>query len=223
MNIINKEYFWNIKNNFIYIYKYKKNINLKIIFINKDDNEENNMSDFVEEDEIEDEEEDEIEDEEEDEIEEEEDEEEDEENIDNNINNKDKDIVININNIYDEDNIDYLNAKNLLNNIILPRTFSYKHLIVPIQFYKNNNKIIVLGSYAITNLELLKTLYEFYNVKVLSTDELEEINNDDYWNYVDNAKELKNPHYLNTLGLLTNFEYIERIENDIFRFELNKV
>ena len=218
MNIINKEYFWDIKNNFIYIYKYKKNINLKIIFINKDDNEENNMSDFVEEEE---EEEGEEEEGDEDEEEEEEEDEEDEENIDNNINNKDKDIVININKIYDEDNIDYLNAKNLLNSIILPRTFSYKHLIVPIQFYKNNNKIIVLGSYAITNLELLKTLYEFYNVKVLSTDELEEINNDDYWNYVDNAKELKNPHYLNTLGLLTNFKYIDRIENDIFRIELN--
>ena len=216
MNIINKEYFWDIKNNFIYIYKYKKNINLKIIFINKDDNEENNMSDFVEEEEEEEEEEEGDEDEEE-----EEEDEEDEENIDNNINNKDKDIVININKIYDEDNIDYLNAKNLLNSIILPRTFSYKHLIVPIQFYKNNNKIIVLGSYAITNLELLKTLYEFYNVKILTIDELEEINNDDYWNYVDNAKELKNPHYLNTLGLLTNFKYIDRIENDIFRFELN--
>ena len=193
MNIINKEYFWDIKNNFIYIYKYKKYINLKIIFINN-----------IEEEDV-------------------------EEDIDIDIDEEDidideevcKDIVININEIYDEDNIDYLNAKNLLNSIILPRTFSYKHLIVPIQYYKNNNKIIVLGSHAITNLELLKTLYEFYNVKVLTTDELEEINNDDYWNYVDNAKELKNPHYLNTLGLLTNFKYIDRIENDIFRFELN--
>jgi hypothetical protein len=215
MNIINKEYFWDIKNNFIYIYKYKKNINLKIIFIDNDDidtEKEDIDIDIEEEEDIEEEDEDEEEDEEEEEDIDEEDDE---------YNNKDKDIIININEIYDEDNIDYLNAKNLLNSIILPRTFSYKHLIVPIQFYKNNNKIIVLGSYAITNLELLKTLYEFYNVKVLSTDELEEINNDDYWNYVDNAKELKNPHYLNTLGLLTNFKYIDRIENDIFRIELN--
>jgi hypothetical protein len=222
MNIINKEYFWDIKNNFIYIYKYKKNKNLKIIFINKDENEEDN--DIEKEDiDIDDEEDIDIDDEEDEEYEEDIDEEdideEDEEYEEDNI--EDEDIVININEIYEEDNIDYLNAKNLLNSIILPRTFSYKHLIVPIQFYKNNNKIIVLGSYAITNLELLKTLYEFYNVKVLSTDELEEINNDDYWNYVDNAKELKNPHYLNTLGLLTNFKYIDRIENDIFRFELN--
>ena len=211
MNIINKEYFWDIKNNFIYIYKYKKNINLKIIFIDNDDidTEKEDIDidiDIDIEDDIDEEDDNEEDDDEEDD--------EDEEDI-------DEDIVININETYDEDNIDYLNAKNLLNSIILPRTFSYKHLIVPIQFYKNNNKIIVLGSYAITNLELLKTLYEFYNVKVLSTDELEEINNDDYWNYVDNAKELKNPHYLNTLGLLTNFKYIDRIENDIFRIELN--
>ena len=211
MNIINKEYFWDIKNNFIYIYKYKKNINLKIIFIDNDDidTEKEDIDidiDIDIEDDIDEEDDNEEDDDEEDD--------EDEEDI-------DEDIVININETYDEDNIDYLNAKNLLNSIILPRTFSYKHLIVPIQYYKNNNKIIVLGSYAITNLELLKTLYEFYNVKVLSTDELEEINNDDYWNYVDNAKELKNPHYLNTLGLLTNFKYIDRIENDIFRIELN--
>jgi len=208
MNIINKEYFWDIKNNFIYIYKYKKYINLKIIFINNEDEDEDIDVDVEEDIDVE-----ENDDEEEDE-DDDYDEEEDEEEV-------CKDIVININEIYDEDNIDYLNAKNLLNSIILPRTFSYKHLIVPIQYYKNNNKIIVLGSHAITNLELLKTLYEFYNVKVLTTDELEEINNDDYWNYVDNAKELKNPHYLNTLGLLTNFKYIDRIENDIFRFELN--
>jgi hypothetical protein len=212
MNIINKEYFWDIKNNFIYIYKYKKNKNLKIIFINKDENEDENENE--EDIDIDEEDIDEEDIDEEDEDEEEDDDEEDDDKI-------YEDIVININEIYEEDNIDYLNAKNLLNSIILPRTFSYKHLIVPIQFYKNNNKIIVLGSYAITNLELLKTLYEFYNVKVLTTDELEEINNDDYWNYVDNAKELKNPHYLNTLGLLTNFKYIDRIENDIFRFELN--
>jgi hypothetical protein len=206
MNIINKEYFWDIKNNFIYIYKYKKYINLKIIFINNEDEDiDVNVEEDIDVEENDDEEEDDDDDY---------DEEEDEEEV-------CKDIVININEIYDEDNIDYLNAKNLLNSIILPRTFSYKHLIVPIQYYKNNNKIIVLGSHAITNLELLKTLYEFYNVKVLTTDELEEINNDDYWNYVDNAKELKNPHYLNTLGLLTNFKYIDRIENDIFRFELN--
>jgi hypothetical protein len=214
MNSITKEYVWDIKNNFIYIYNYKKNINLKIIFYNKDeeDDEElkNNMSDDVEESEDCD---DCEEDDEEDDCEEVDDCEEDDE--------VKEDIIININDTYEEDNIDYLNAKNLLNSIILPRTYSYKHLIVPIQYYRNNNKIIVLGSYAITNLELLRTLYEFYNVKVLSIDELEEINNDDYWNYVDNAKELKKPHYSNTIGILTNFEYIDRIENDIFRLELN--
>jgi hypothetical protein len=210
MNIINKEYFWDIKNNFIYIYKYKKYINLKIIFINNEDEDiDVNVEEDIDVEENDDEEED-----DDDDYDEEEDE--DEEEV-------CKDIVININEIYDEDNIDYLNAKNLLNSIILPRTHSYKHLIVPIQYYRNNNKIIVLGSYAITNLELLKTLYEFYNVKVLSTDELEEINNDDYWNYVDNAKELKNPHYSNTIGLLTDFRYIEKIEDDIFRLELNKI
>jgi hypothetical protein len=197
MNIIHKEYIWDIKNNFIYIYNYKKNINLKIIFYNEDEDDT-----IIEECE---------ECNEEEEDEEEEDEEEEEEV---------EDIIININDSYDEDNIDYLNAKNLLNSIILPRTYSYKHLIVPIQYYRNNNKIIVLGSYAITNLELLRTLYEFYNVKVLNIDELKEIDNDDYWNYVDEAKELKKPHYSNTIGSLTNFEYIERIESDIFRFEL---
>ena len=209
-NIIYQEYNWDIKNNFIYIYNYKKNVNLKIIFYNKDDND-NDNDDELKNNILDDEECDEECDEDCDEDCEEDDEEECE------------DIIININETYDEDNIDYLNAKHLLNSIILSRTHSYKHLIVPIQYYRNNNKIIVLGSYAITNLELLKTLYEFYNVKVLSVDELEEINNDDYWNYVDNAKELKKPHYSNTIGLLTNFRYIEKIENDIFRLELNKV
>jgi hypothetical protein len=216
MHTINKEYFWDIKNNFIYIYNYKKNINLKIIFYNKDEEDDkdelkNNMSDDEECDDCDDC----------DDCDEDDDYDEDEDDCDEDEENED--IIININETYDEDNIDYLNAKNLLNSIILPRTYSYKHLILPIQYYRNNNKIIILGSYAITNLELLKTLYEFYNVKVLSPEELEEINNDDYWNYVDDAKELKKPHYSNTVGLLTNFRHIEKIEDDIFRLELNKV
>jgi hypothetical protein len=207
MNIIHKEYIWDIKNNFIYIYNYKKNINLKIIFYNEEEDDT-----IIEECEDDCEEDEECGDEEDEECDEEDEEDEEYE--------EDEEIIININDSYNEDNIDYLNAKNLLNSIILPRTYSYKHLILPIQYYRNNNKIIVLGSYAITNLELLTTLYEFYNVKVLSIDELKEIDNNDYWNYVDEAKELKTPHYSNTLGSLTNFECIERIESDIFRFDL---
>jgi hypothetical protein len=208
MNIISKEYSWDIKDNFIYIYNYKKNQNLKIIFYHDE-----SSSEIYD---------DETEDSTEEEYKCNEDEDEDEDDDDEDDDNE-EDIVIDINNTYDDDNIDYLNAKNLLNSIVLPRTYSYKYLIVPIQYYRNNNKIIVLGSYAITNLELLRTLYEFYNVKVLTEEELDEINNDDYWNYVDDAKELNNPHYSNTIGLLTVFEYIERLENDIFRLELNKL
>jgi hypothetical protein len=199
MNIISKEYYWDIKNNYILIYNYKKNKNLKIIFINieeeqNDDEEDNEDNDDDEED-----------------------------NDDDEYYEENEDIVIDINLSYSEDNIDYLNAKNLLNSIILPRTYSNKHLIVPIQYYRNNNKILILGSYAITNYELLKTLYEFYNIKILTNDELDEINNDDYWNYVDNAKLLEKPRYIDTIGLLTNFVYIDRIENDIFKLELNKL
>jgi hypothetical protein len=202
MNIISKEYSWDIKDNFIYIYNYKKNQNLKIIFYHDESSSE------IYDDETEDSA-----------------EEEEEYECDGSDSNEEyeEDIIININDTYDDDNIDYLNAKNLLNSIVLPRTYSYKYLIVPIQYYRNNNKIIVLGSYAITNLELLRTLYEFYNVKILTEEELDEINNDDYWNYVDDAKELNNPHYSNTIGSLTIFEYIERLENDIFRLELNKL
>ena len=212
MSIIRKEYTWNIKDNFIYICNYKKKQNLKIIFYNDESKNEDceELEDCEDCEESEDCEEDETEDSEE--SEESEDSEDSEKD---NIN-----IVININDDYDDDNVDYLNAKNLLNSIILPRTYSYKHLIVPVQYYRNNNKIIVLGSHAITNLELLRTLYEFYNVKVLTKDELDEINNDDYWNFVDKAKELNKSYYSNTIGSLTVFEYIERIENDIFRLEL---
>ena len=205
MSIISKEYTWNIKDNFIYICNYKKKQNLKIIFYNDESkNEDCEELENCEESE------------ESEESEDCEDCEESEESEKDNTN-----IVININDDYDDDNVDYLNAKNLLNSIILPRTYSYKHLIVPVQYYRNNNKIIVLGSHAITNLELLRTLYEFYNVKVLTKDELDEINNDDYWNYVDKAKELNKSYYSNTIGSLVIFDYIERIENDIFRFELN--
>jgi hypothetical protein len=212
MTIISKEYTWNIKDNFIYICNYKKKQNLKIIFYNDESKNEDceELEDCEDCEESEDCEEDETEDSEE--SEESEDSEDSEKD---NIN-----IVININDDYDDDNVDYLNAKNLLNSIILPRTYSYKHLIVPVQYYRNNNKIIVLGSHAITNLELLRTLYEFYNVKVLTKDELDEINNDDYWNFVDKAKELNKSYYSNTIGSLIIFDYIERIENDIFRLEL---
>ena len=204
MSIISKEYTWNIKDNFIYICNYKKKQNLKIIFYNDESKNEDceeledceESSDSEESEDCED-------------CEESEDSEKDNTNI-----------VININDDYDDDNVDYLNAKNLLNSIILPRTYSYKHLIVPVQYYRNNNKIIVLGCHAITNLELLRTLYEFYNVKVLTKDELDEINNDDYWNFVDKAKELNKSYYSNTIGSLVIFDYIERIENDIFRLEL---
>jgi len=218
MHTIHKEYFWDIKNNFIYIYNYKKNKNLKIIFYNKDEEDDEELKNKMEDEECDDCDDDDCEDDDCDDCEDDEYDDEDEDDEEEN-----EDIIININETYEEDNIDYLNAKHLLNSIILPRTYSYKHLILPIQYYRNNNKIIILGSYAITNLELLKTLYEFYNVKVLSPEELEEINNDDYWNYVDDAKELKKPHYSNTIGLLTNFKYIDQIENDIFRLELNKV
>ena len=204
MSIISKEYTWNIKDNFIYICNYKKKQNLKIIFYN----DESKNEDCEELEECE-------------ESEESEDCEDCEESEDSEESEKDNtNIVININDDYDDDNVDYLNAKNLLNSIILPRTYSYKHLIVPVQYYRNNNKIIVLGSHAITNLELLRTLYEFYNVKVLTKDELDEINNDDYWNFVDKAKELNKSYYSNTIGSLVIFDYIERIENDIFRLEL---
>jgi hypothetical protein len=218
MNTISKEYTWNIKDNFIYIYNYKKNQKLKIIFYNKDDNEELDQNNNEELDQNNNE-----------KIEykcgDTEDSNESEDNegdYEEYYEEEKEDIIIDINNIYDEDNIDFLNAKNLLNSIILPRTYSQKYLIAPIQYYRSNNKIIVLGSHAITNFELLRILYEFYNVKVLTKYELEEINNDDYWDYVDSAKELSNPHYSNTIGLLSNFEYIVRIENDIFRLELNK-
>lgn len=210
MSIISKEYTWNIKDNFIYICNYKKKQNLKIIFYN-DQSKNDDCEELEDCEECEDCE----------ESEESEDCEESEESEESENSEKDNtNIIININDDYDEDNVDYLNAKNLLNSIILPRTYSYKHLIVPVQYYRNNNKIIVLGSHAITNLELLRTLYEFYNVKVLTKDELEEINNDDYWNFVDKAKELNKSYYSNTIGSLTVFECIERIENDIFRLEL---
>lgn len=203
MNIISKEYNWDIKDNFIYIHNYKKNKNLKIIFYYDESKLQDECCS--------------ISDEEEDEDEDDDNEEEEEEESSEESNNKlNEDIIININDNYDDDNIDYLNAKNLLNSVILPRTFSNKYLIAPIQYYKNNNKIIIFGSYAITNLELLKTLYEFYNVKVLTKEELDEINNDDYWNYVDEAKELNKPHYSNTVGILRKFEYIDRIVNDTF-------
>jgi hypothetical protein len=202
MNIISKEYCWDIKDNFIYIYNYKKNQNLKIIFYHQELEEpleEEGCCSTASDDDCEASEDDDCEASEDDSDED-----------------CEGDIIININDTYDDDNIDYLNAKNLLNSIILPRTYSNKYLIAPIQYYKNNNKIIVLGSYAITNLELLKTLYEFYNVKVLTKEELNEINNDDYWNYVDDAKDLINPHYSNTVGILRKFEYIDRIVNDTF-------
>ena len=54
----------------------------------------------------------------------------------------------------------------------------------------------------------------------MTKDELDEINNDDYWNFVDKAKELNKSYYSNTIGSLVIFDYIERIENDIFRLEL---
>ena len=128
MHTIHKEYFWDIKNNFIYIYNYKKNKNLKIIFYNKDEEDDEELKNKMEDEECDD-----CDDCEDDEYDDEDEDDEEEEN---------EDIIININETYEEDNIDYLNAKHLLNSIILPRTYSYKHLILPIQYYRNNNKII---------------------------------------------------------------------------------
>lgn len=82
----------------------------------------------------------------------------------------------------------------ILQKIILPKTFGIKHLLIPVHRFRLCNRVLTLSSNEITILELLNKLYIFYNTSI-THEELETINNNDCFNYVNDAKKLKNPVY----------------------------
>jgi len=68
-------------------------------------------------------------------------------------------------------------------------------------------------------MEVIDVIYHFYNTKELTLSDLQKLDEDDSWNYIKNAKELKttNPmkkvHYINIMGDCVFFEGLKCIED----------
>lgn len=83
---------------------------------------------------------------------------------------------------------------NIFQKIILPKTFGIKYLLIPVHRFRICNRVLKFSNNEITILELLRELYIFYNTPI-THEELETIDNNDCFNYVNDAKKLKNPVY----------------------------
>ncbi len=96
--------------------------------------------------------------------------------------------------------------KNTTNNI--------RYLTVPIQRFSCSLKVIFLDNEEYSIYRLLEIIYEFYNNRELSLEDLKNINDDDVYDYVTNATKQKkeNPetkiHYINVMGSKKYFENI---------------
>lgn len=117
--------------------------------------------------------------------------------------------------IYDED-YNYMKPDEaFFNKVLIEKNHSNKnkrYLVLPVQRFAKNYKVIVLSDEEITIKELLLTIYKFYNEKVLTFEEIKEIDDDDVFNYVTDAcnyfKKGEIVHYIDVMGDKRFYEFI---------------
>lgn len=110
-------------------------------------------------------------------------------------------------------------TKKQANNIVVQNQNNISaYLILPFQRFNENQFWIELKNSTYTLEELLNVIYEFYNCKNLTLDDLEKLNSNDVYDYINNAKNklINNPdsivHPIEIMGDKRYFEGI--IVND---------
>jgi hypothetical protein len=94
------------------------------------------------------------------------------------------------------------------NKIAIPENITNKNrfIEVPVHRFSQNYEKIQLDNNEYSTIDIINIIYHFYNSKELTLIDLEKLNDDDCWNYIKNAKELKttNPtekiYYINIMG-----------------------
>jgi hypothetical protein len=112
------------------------------------------------------------------------------------------------------------------NKIVIPKNTknNIRYLTLPTHRFCKNYEVIILGDGEHTAFDILNIIYEFYNNKELSLIDLKRLDEDDVWDYVKDATDLKkeNPeekiYYTHIMGDKMFFEgvyYCEDKSKDI--------
>jgi len=108
------------------------------------------------------------------------------------------------------------------NKIVIPENITNKNrfIKVPVQRFSQNYEKISLDNEEYCTIDIINIIYHFYNSKELSLNDLEKLNENDIFEYIKNAKQLKitNPndkiYYINIMGDCVYFEGL--ISNEDF-------
>ena len=103
-----------------------------------------------------------------------------------------------------------------LHKIVIPKniTSNIRYLTVPIHRFASSLKVIILDNDEYSIYRLFITIYQFYNEKEISYEDLKNINDDDVYDYVTKIviKKRTNPelkiYYIDIMGDKTHFETI---------------
>ena len=109
-----------------------------------------------------------------------------------------------------------------LQKIVIPKNTSsnIRYLTLPIQRFSNSLKVIILDNDEYSIYRLFITIYQFYNEKEISYEDLKNINDDDVHDYVTNAviKKRTEPdckmYYIDVMGGKKFFEQICEKKDD---------
>ena len=115
-----------------------------------------------------------------------------------------------------EGDYEYKNPEqNFFNKVIIKKnnTKNKRYLVLPIQRFAKNYKVILLPDEKITVGELFTIIYNFYNQKILTYEEIKELNDDDVFDYVNNAcinhkRKNKDIKYIDIMGDKRIYEFI---------------
>jgi hypothetical protein len=130
-------------------------------------------------------------------------------------------------NMYDNPNKAFYNGKKIidkkLKDVILPKTYLDKLLIVALHRFEENVEVINLGNEKYTYIKLFNLLYKYYNKEKLDIEVINKIPND-----IDNYKKDAIKKYnsgkdvfrIDIIGSLCRFEDIKLIDCNIYKLIL---
>lgn len=115
------------------------------------------------------------------------------------------------------------------NKIIIPKNKINKNrfIKVPVHRFSKNYEKILLDKEEYCAIDIINIIYHFYNSKELTLNDLQRLNDDDVFDYVKKAKQLKTTntskkiYYINVMGDcvyfegLRSYEYPNSIEYDL--------
>ena len=105
--------------------------------------------------------------------------------------------------------------------IVIPKNTTNKDrfIKVPVHRFSKNYEKILLDNEEYYAIDIINIIYHFYNTKELTLSEIQKLDEDDVFDYVKNAKQLKttNPtekvYYINIMGDCVHFEGLISSEN----------